>query len=125
MECFWCCARKIKEINFSPFQIGQFWCRAIGLQRKEFEPMTKKIKHITRKRFDNACNRLFEIQSGLDGLSSLFEFQSSDACFNPGELSGMGQLLKLLARELSTQEDILRCGYDSRAVLKIDKNKKS
>ena len=26
----------------------------------------------------------------------------------------MGQLMKILARELSVQEDILRCGYGSR-----------
>ena len=87
--------------------------------------MAKEIKHITRKRFDNACYRLFEIHSGLDGLGSLFESQSSDAHFNPEELFGVGQLLKLLARELSTQEGILRDGYDRRAVLKIDKNNKS
>ena len=77
-----------------------------------------KLKHLTKNRFDNVCNRLFEIQSGLDGLGSLFEFQSREANLSPDELFGVGQLMKQLSRELSTQEDILRCGYDSRAVTK-------
>ena len=75
-----------------------------------------KIKHLTKKRFDNACNQIFHIQCGLSGLGSLFEFQSVEACFSNEEFFGMGQVIKQLARELSIQEDILRCGYDSRAV---------
>ena len=30
----------------------------------------------------------------------------------------MGQLMRTLAHELSVQENILRCGYDSRAATK-------
>lgn len=77
-----------------------------------------KFKHLTRKRFDNVCHRLFEIQSSLNGLGSLFEFQSKEVCFSPSELFGMGQLIKQLGHELAIQEDILRCGYDSQAVTK-------
>ena len=77
-----------------------------------------KIKHLTKERFDSVCHRLFEIQSGLDGLGSLFESQRGEASFSPAELFGVGQLIKQLSRELSIQEEILRCGYDSRAVTK-------
>ena len=77
-----------------------------------------KFKHLTKERFDDVCYRLFKIQSGLNGLGSLFEFQSSENCFSVDELFGMGQIIKQLSRELSIQEDILRCGYDSRAVTK-------
>ena len=77
-----------------------------------------KFKHLTRGRFDNICNRIFEIQCGLDGLGSLFESQSRQTSLSPDELCGVGQLMKQLVRELSIQEDILRCGYDSRAVTK-------
>ena len=77
-----------------------------------------KFKHPTKNKLSNTCNCIFDIQSGLYGLGSLFESQSSDACFSPSELFGIGQLLKQISRELSVQEDILRCGYDSRAVKK-------
>ena len=77
-----------------------------------------KIKHIRRKRLDKVCNRISNIESGLNGLGALFEFQSREACLEPDELFGVGQLMKILAHELSIQEDTLRCGYDSRAVTK-------
>ena len=77
-----------------------------------------KFKHLTEDRLSNVCNQLFKIQSGLEGLGSLFEFQSREACYSPDELFGIGQLLKQLSRELSAQENILRCGYDGRAVKK-------
>lgn len=75
-----------------------------------------KVKHIKKKRLDKACNRLFDIQSGLGGLGALFEFQEVD--LSPSESFGVGQLIKILAHELSIQEDIIRCGYDSQAVTK-------
>ena len=75
-----------------------------------------KFKHLTNEKLDNVCHRIFEIQSGLNGLASLFEFQSRDACYSPDEFFGMGQLMKQLARELSIQEDILRCGYNSKPI---------
>ena len=83
----------------------------------------EKFKHLTKDKLSNACGRIFDIQSGLYGLGSLFEYQSSDACFSTSELFGIGQLLKQISHELSIQEDILRCGYDSRAVKKETKGK--
>ena len=80
-----------------------------------------KFKHLTKDKLSNACDRMLNIQSGLYGLGSLFEYQSSDACFSPDELFGIGQLLKQISHELSIQEDILSCGYDSRAVKKETK----
>ena len=77
-----------------------------------------KFKHLTKDRFSNACHRIFEIQSGLNGLGSLFEFQSQHSCISPDEFFGIGKLIKLLSEELSIQEEILRCGYDSSAVTK-------
>lgn len=77
-----------------------------------------KMKHITKNRFDKTCQRIFEIQSGLNGLGSLFESQGIETHLSPSELFGVGQLIKILAHDLSIQEDILRCGYDSRAVTK-------
>ena len=77
-----------------------------------------KIKHLNQKNLDDVCWRLYQVQSGLNGLGSLFEFQSKDAVYDPDELHGIGQLLKHLSRELSALEDILRCGYESRAVKK-------
>ena len=77
-----------------------------------------KFKHLTKDRFSNACHRLFDIQSGLNGLGSLFEFQSQHSCISPDEFFGIGKLIKRLAEDLSIQEEILRCGYDSSAVTK-------
>lgn len=75
-----------------------------------------KIKHLNQKKLDDVCCRISQVQSGLNGLGSLFEFQLGDVIYDPDELHGIGQLLKHLSRELSTLEDILRCGYDSRTV---------
>ena len=59
-----------------------------------------KFKHLTKDKLSNACGRIFDIQSGLYGLGSLFEYQSSDACFSTSELFGIGQLLKQISHEL-------------------------
>ena len=77
-----------------------------------------KFKHLTHKKLEDVCFQLFQIQSGLKGLGSLFEFQSRGISLDSDELYGIGQLIKQLAHELSVQEDILRCGYDSKAITK-------
>ena len=80
-----------------------------------------KIKHIKEKRLYKICDRLFEIHSGMESIGFLFESQARDAFFGPHKLFRLGQLIRILARELSTQEDILRCGYDSQAGMKKKK----
>ncbi|MDC1174189.1 hypothetical protein OAT67_02265 [Bacteriovoracaceae bacterium] len=77
-----------------------------------------KFKHLTQEKMDDVCFRLFQVQMGLNGLGSLFEFQSREAVYDPDEFHGIGQLIKQQSKELSILEDILRCGYDSRAITK-------
>jgi len=66
-----------------------------------------EFEHLSKDKLYTVCDSLFKIQGGLDGLGSLLEFQSSEACYSPDDLFGVGQLLRLLSHELSIQEDIL------------------
>ena len=82
-----------------------------GDDMAEFEHLTdEKLKYIT--------NRLWEVESSLRGLSRLFQYKEDmgGVDFDTEEFFGIGQLLKVLAREISIQEDILKCGYDSTAI---------
>ena len=84
---------------------------ADGGDMAEFEYLTKeKIEHVS--------NRLWEVESSLRGLARLFQYKEDmgDVNFDPEEFFGVGQLLKVLAREVSIQEDILKCGFDSMAI---------
>lgn len=84
-----------------------------------------KFKHLTKERFDEVCNRLWKVHSALNGAGSLFEYQSREAFYDQDELFGMGQIFKQLSKELEILEDILRCGYDSRALTKNDPKKET
>ena len=77
-----------------------------------------KFKHLAKEKMEHVTNRLWEIETSLEGLGSLFEDQSSDSVFEPDELFGIGQLVKGQARELAILGDILKCGYDSMAITK-------
>ncbi len=78
----------------------------------------EKFEHLTKDKLKNICHRLFEIQSGFNGLGSLFEFQSQHSCMSPDEFFGVGKLIKLLAEDLSIQEEILRTCCDASSMTK-------
>lgn len=77
-----------------------------------------KLKHLNKKKVEAVNDRLWQVESGLKGLGSLFKNQSRHASYSQDELFGLGQLLQHLSYELSVLEDVLHCGYDSKAMKK-------
>ena len=77
-----------------------------------------EFDHLTEKKMEHVTNRLWEIESSLQGLARLFQYKEDRGGveFDTEEFFGIGQLLKVLGREISIQEDILKCGYDSTAI---------
>lgn len=80
------------------------------------------MNHLNKKLIDKVCDRLWEVEGSLKGLGGLFTKSLNNFCFEGEEVFGIGQLLKKLADEISRSEDILRCGYDSRAQAEFEKN---
>jgi hypothetical protein len=70
----------------------------------------KKIDHLNSEIIDYVCNSLWDIEGSLKGVGALMEHQMSDPCYKNEEIFGLGQLLKRIAREVSSLEDILRSG---------------
>lgn len=70
-------------------------------------------QHLDDEKLDQVALRLLELEGSLKGLGVLFQYHGNESAPSPDELSGIGQLLKGLAKEVSILEDILRCGYDS------------
>ena len=77
-----------------------------------------KIKHLTKKKVEHVTNELWEIESSLKGLGSLFQYRDDEGGIHldTGEFFGIGHLLKGIAKRVSVLEDILRCGHDSMAI---------
>ena len=74
--------------------------------------------HLTNEKLEHVTNRLWEVESSLRGLTRLFQYKEDigDVHFDSEEFFGIGQLLSVLSREISIQEDILKCGFDSMAI---------
>ena len=79
-----------------------------------------EFEHLTKEKLDVVIDNLWEVESSLNGLAGLFQTRENpgDACIDTDALYGIGHNLKLIANKVSTLEDILRCGYDSRAITK-------
>lgn len=73
------------------------------------------LEHLTPKKVEAICIRLWSVRGSLRGVGALLEQQSLSACYETDELFGLGQLCKSFSGQLDKIEDILRCGYDSRA----------
>ncbi|USN48526.1 MAG: hypothetical protein H6626_05385 [Pseudobdellovibrionaceae bacterium] len=73
------------------------------------------MEHLTQKKLDVVCNRLWHAHGSLRGLGGLFTQGNRDTVFEDGELYGVGLLIKKIGEELEILEDILRCGHDSGA----------
>jgi hypothetical protein len=68
----------------------------------------KKVDHLNSEIIDHVCNSLWDIEGSLNGIGALMEQQTSDPYYKNEEIYGIGQLLKRIAREISSLEDILR-----------------
>jgi len=77
-----------------------------------------KFKHLNKAKIEHVTQRLWAIESSLDGLAALFYWQGNDSCPDMNQFCGMGDLVKGLGRELSILADILQSGHDSRAITK-------
>jgi len=75
----------------------------------------KSLAHLTGEKVEALCIQLWAIRGSLKGMGALLEQQCHDPCYEGDEMFGLGQLCKLLSDQLDRIEDILRCGYDSRA----------
>ena len=75
--------------------------------------------HLTDEKLEHVTNRLWEVESSLRGPTRLFQYKEDigGVHFDTEEFFGIGQLLSVLSREISIQEDILKCGYDSMAII--------
>ena len=80
----------------------------------------KDLSHLSGKKVDSICCELWKNSGSLKGMSAVLKQQMNHPCYEGGELFGIGQLLESLSEQISRQEDILQCGYDSRAVSKRD-----
>lgn len=80
------------------------------------------IEHLTPKKVEKVTCRLWKVSSSLNGLGSLFRFQSRESCIDQDEYAGIGHLLQELSEEINRLEDILRCGYDSIAKAEIERD---
>lgn len=81
------------------------------------------IEHLNSKKIRKVCEQLWMIEGSLRGLGASLQQQSTSPCYDADELFGLGQLLKVLSEKISVLEDILTCGYDSRANAKESKPK--
>lgn len=75
-----------------------------------------KMNHLNERILNKVKERLWEVNSSLKGIASLFQKESGySVCIEADEFFGIGTFLKKQAEELSILEDILNCGYDSMA----------
>ena len=89
--------------------------------QKLTEQKMAKFRHLSKEKMEHITNRLWELECSLEGLGALFQGARTDrdgSSFDTDELFGMGQLFKGLSKQVSVLEDILKCGYDSRAITK-------
>ena len=82
-----------------------------------------KFKHLSKSKMDHVIDRVGEVRSALGGLASLFHSQDMSYSPNPNELYGIGDLITTQARALASLDDILRTGYDSKAITNDCKKK--
>ena len=75
----------------------------------------KNLDHLSPKKVEEITLKLWRISGSLNGVGSLFLYQSRSTCINPDEHAGIGYLLQDLSKEVARLEDMLRCGYDSMA----------
>lgn len=59
------------------------------------------------EKINNACANLWEIRNSLFSLGVLFEGSSRDLMMDQEEYSGVGQMLKILSREVGRVEKYL------------------
>ena len=71
------------------------------------------MKHLNKQIITKTCERLHQTSSSLKGVGSLFLQCQSEAYLESDDLTGLGHFLNSASEELSTLEDILRCGEDS------------
>ena len=93
----------------------------IGVGHKHQSKKGKKMakfKHLSKNKFNHVRQNLLQIENGLSGLGALFEDQGATWALSQNELFGIGQIIKLMGHQLSIQNDILDCGYDSKAITK-------
>ena len=65
---------------------------------------------ISQKVLDKACHRLLEIEGAMKGLGAVFAMAHNDMTFTDRELSGIGELFRILSREAESIGDVLRYG---------------
>ena len=65
---------------------------------------------VNQKILDTACHHLLEIEGAMKGLGAVFIMAHNDITFTDRELSGIGELLRILSRENQRIVDVLRYG---------------
>ena len=70
----------------------------------------KKTKRLTPEEIEKVSDRLWKTSCSLNGLGSLFYFQSEDSCINAEEYMGIAILLQELSKEITRLENIIRYG---------------
>jgi hypothetical protein len=69
---------------------------------------------LKEKQRDDLCKTLWSVEGSLKAIAGLVEQMPENHCFDQQDLFGLSQLLRKLTLEVSTTEDILRSGRNSR-----------
>ena len=76
------------------------------------------MEHLNKEKLQIIQMRLWRLASGLRGISALFRGDHQESPLTNEEQNGIGDIFNILASELFVLEDILSCGYDSKAITK-------
>ena len=68
------------------------------------------MDHLNKKSFAKATQRIDGVRMALAGLAGVFTVASDEIPLEARELMGIGELLKVLSRELERAEEFLRSG---------------
>ena len=76
------------------------------------------MDHLNKEKLEKVQMRLWRLSHAFKGVAGIFRGNKQELPLNNDELSGLGELFNIFSDELSTLEDILGCGYDSKAITK-------
>ena len=66
------------------------------------------MKHITEKQLNMVCQRLASIKLATNSLGMVFNMATDDLYFNYEQLTGVGEIFRMLSRETQRIELFLR-----------------
>jgi hypothetical protein len=72
------------------------------------------MDHVNSELIGYVKDRLFEISGTLKGCGALFKHVRDSTCLEENEFFGIGLLLDKVSDDISSLDDILGCGRDSK-----------